>query len=1145
MQLRLLALFLILATGCLFGQSISGSIQGSVVDPSDLAIVGAAVTATNAGTGATREVQTNTLGDFVFATLPAGEYSISVEFSGFNSLTMSGINLTAAERLSVGKMAMEVGAVTESITVEAQGTVVQTASAERSGVITSAQVDQIAIKGRTVMQLLQLLPGVVNSADPDVISRGWNINVNGNRRATTSVSLDGMASNAIGNNNNMMMMVSQDAIAEVKVLLSNYQAEYGRMSGANVHLITKSGSQDFHGGMSYYKRHEQFNANNFFNNRTGSPKPRYRFNTYNYNVGGPIYIPGKFNTAKDKLFFFWSQEFWPLKTAAGLDRITVPSQLEKAGNFSQTVDQGGNLITITDPFNNGQPFPGNVIPAGRVDSNGKALLGVFPDPNFLDRSVSGGNYNYVFQGENETPKRTSTLKINFNPNQNDMISFTFGEHSDVTKGPFVGNQLDFGLIHNERHNIGKSLIGSHKHIFGPTLINELNIGWISRPNNAKNFEDTIGNVQRDTVGFTAGQFNPSANPFNLIPEMTFNDVPNGADIGFDGRFPLRTTQIIFNVNDNISKVFSDHTFKAGFYFDYFWRGSSTGSIIPTGSFNFGRNVNNPLDTNYGFSNAALGVFNSYTESTETPFVEWRLSNIEWFVQETWKVTRRFTIDAGIRFMVIVPIFAQDNQISGFVPGFYDSANAVQLIQPTKVNGKRRGIHPVTGEIFAASNIGRIAPGTGDPANGMVQPDNVSGFPRALVDSRGVQFGPRVGFAYDVFGNGKTAVRGGVGIFYNRQNLGAQILPMGFQTPLVDNPVINFGELSNFLGAAASLSAVQNVTGIDTIGKIPTVYNFNLTLQQDIGFGTVVDVAYVGNIGRHLMWQRALNNVPAGANFDPANIDPTNNKPLARQFLVPLIGYNNVNYREWGSSSNYHGLQVSANRRFARGITFGVAYTWSKSMDYNSGETDTVRTDLIAPRIWNYGLSDFDHTHVLKVNWLWDIPRVPTDNPVLNQVVNGWQLSGIYTAQTGRPRNVTFATTSKVDFTGTPSQGPRLDHIAPAILSSGQRTFERYFNTEAFALPEVGTFGNMARYVIRDPGLNNWDLAIFKNFPIRERMRIQFRFETYNTFNHTQFSGGDRAGRWNPATGEQVDTRFGQFTAASNARIMQLALRFLF
>ena len=1130
---------LLLVAPVLQAQSISGSIVGTVVDPSGLAIVGADVTLTQVETGAERKAQTNELGDFVFGTLLAGQYDLVVEFSGFKTYIRQGINLAAADRLSVGQIKMEVGAVTESVTVEATGAAVQTVSAERSGTITSAQVDQIAIKGRNVMLLLQLLPGVVNNSDPDTINRGWNINVNGNRGNTTSVSLDGMASNAIGNNNNMMMMVSQDAVAEVKVLLSNYQAEYGRMSGANVHLITKSGTKDFHGGFSYYKRHEQFNANSFFNNLNGIPKPRYRYNTYNYNIGGPVYIPGVFNRNKNKLFFFWLQEFWPLKSATGLQRVTMPTALEKAGDFSQTIDQGGKLIQIKDPFNNGAPFPGNVIPSSRVDPDGQALLKVF-----LDRSISGGNYNYIFQGENDDPKRTSTLKINYNPTDRDMISAGFGEHADVNKGPFVGNSFSFPLVHNERHNIGKSLIGSYKHIFSPSLINELNIGWISRPNDAKNFEATLAGIQRDQVGFNAGQFNPGANPLNLIPEYNFPDVPGAAQVAFDGRFPLRTTQIIFNINDNITKTVSSHTLKAGFYYDYFWRGATDAGIIPTGAFNFGRNVNNPLDTNYGYSNATLGVFNSYTETTGFPFAEWRLSNIEWFVQDTWKMTRRFTLDAGIRFMVVTPIWEQQDQVSGFRQSAYDPARAVQLIQPTKVGGKRVGLHPVTGEIYPANLIGFIAPGTGDPANGMVSPASDSSIPRGLVENRGVQYGPRLGFAYDVFGTGKTAIRGGFGIFYNRQNLDAQILDLGFQTPLIDNPVINFGQLSSFLGQTG-FSSVQNVVGLDGIGKIPTVYNWNLTVQQDVGFGTVVDVAYVGNAGRHLEWVRDLNVIPAGTNFKPESIDRTNNKPFARQFLVPHTGYNDVSLREWAASSIYHSLQMSANRRFARGLTFGVAYTWSKSMDYNSGDLNVVRPDLLPVRTWNYGLSDFDFKHVFKVNWVWDIPRVPIDNPVARQIFDGWQLSGIYSAQTGRPRNVTYATTTAVDFTGTPSQGARLDHISPAILPSGERTFERYFNTEAFALPAVGTFGNMARYVIRDPGLNNWDIALFKSFSIKERARIQFRLETYNTFNHTQFNDIDRAGRWNPTTGEQVDARFGQLIGARTARIIQMGLRFLF
>jgi len=1133
---------LALLSASAFGQSISGSIVGSVVDSTDAAIIGADLTLIQRATGAQRKTQTDAQGDFVFGTLSPGEYSITVVFSGFKSLTKEGIQLSAAERLPVGKLALEVGSITDSVTVEARGAVVQTASAERSGTITSTQVDQIAIRGRNVMELLQLLPGVVNNSNSDVIDRNWNLNINGNRQATTSVSLDGMATNAIGNNNNMMIMVSQDAIAEVKVLLSNYQAEYGRMSGANVHLITKSGTRDFHGGFSYYKRHEQFNANNFFNNQVGAAKPRYRFNTFNYNVGGPVYVPGKFNTDKDKLFFFWSQEFWPIKTGTGLQRITVPTELERIGDFSQSVDLNNKLIVINDPTT-GKAFPGNVIPANRVDPNGKALMSVFPTPNFFDRGISGGKYNYIYQGENEQPKRTSTLKVDYNINSNNMFSATFGEHADLEKGPFVGHSMQWDIMRIERHNIGKSLMTSYRHIFSPTLINELNVGFIRRPNNEKNYEKTLPNIQRDKVGFNVGQFNPKANPLKVLPEYVFPDVTGAAQVAFDGRFPLRTTQDIFNINDNVTKTLASHTIKAGFYFDYNWRGATQSDIIPTGRFDFGRDVNNPLDSNYGYSNAALGVFKSYTETAGAPFAEWRLSNIEWFVQDNWKVSRRFTFDVGMRFMVIVPIYERDNLVYGFVPSRWSVADTVQLIQPTNVGGKRVGVHPVTGEVYPAAAIGFVAPGTGNPANGMASPLDDPSFPRGLVNNRGVQYAPRIGFAWDVFGNSRTAVRGGFGMFYNRQNLDAQILNHAYLPPLVQNPVVYYGMLSDFLNSAGLVST-QNVFGIDTIGKVPTVYNWSLTVQKDVGFGTVVDIGYVGSVGRHLMWQRNLNVVKAGANFLPQNIDPTTKKAYPTQFLVPYIGYNNLNYREWASSSNYHSLQVSANRRFARGIQFGASWTWSKAMDYNSGDTDTV-SSLVPVRVWNYGLSNFDRTHILKFNWLWDIPKAPVGNAVLDRVVNGWQLSGIASFVSGNPMSVGYNTTTAVDITGTPSQGARIVVLDNPVLPKSERTFNRFFNTDVFALPKVGTFGNSARTVIRGPGTNNWDIAVFKNVPVNERMRFQFRLETYNTFNHTQFSGLDTGARFEPATGQQVNTRFGELTGARSPRIIQLALRFLF
>jgi hypothetical protein len=1132
---------LLICTGSLAAQSISGSIVGTVTDPGDLAIVGAKVTLTQTATGATRSAVSDERGDFVFGTLQPGEYSIKVEMAGFKSLVKSGIPLSAAERMPVGRLQLEVGAVAESIEVSAQGVVVQTASAERAGTITSSQVDQIAIKGRNVMELLQLLPGVVNNSNSDVISRGWNLNVNGGRQNTTSVTYDGMATNAIGNNNNSVLMISQDSVAEVKVLLSNYQAEYGRMSGANVQIVSKSGTRDFHGVGSYYKRHEQFNANNYFNNQVGAANPRYRYNTYSYNIGGPVFIPGKFNAAREKIFFFWNQEFWPLKSGTALQRITVPTDQEVAGDFSQSVDLNNKLIVIRDPLTNAA-FPGNVIPKNRLNSSGVALLGVFPSPNFFDRSISAGRYNYIYQGENSTPKSTTTLKMDFNLNSNNQITANYSRHGDSSQGPFVGHNMTWPVLNNTRKFDGQGLVGSYKRIFSPTLINELNVGFTGRPE-GEIVSEGLAQLQRDKIGFNVGQFNKAANPLNLLPASAFTGVTAPATIGYDGRFPLYTTHKIFTVNDNMTWTKGSHILKAGFYYDFFWRGASDNTIIPFGRFDFGRDVNNPLDTNYAYSNTVLGIFRTYSETTSKPIAEWRLSNIEWFVQDTWKVNRRLTLDYGIRFMLVAPIYEQENRIAGFLPSAWNPQQAVQLIQPKMVGGKRVGVHPVTGEVYPVTAIGYVAPNTGNPVNGMVSPGTDSSLPRGLVNNRGVQYAPRIGFAWDVMGDGKTAVRGGFGMFYNRQNLDSQILAHAFMPPIVSNPEVVNGTLDTFLNAGG-VSSTQSVQGVDMIGKIPTVYNWSLTVQRDVGFGTVVDVAYVGSGGRHLMWQRDMNPVPLNANFQPQNIDPTTKRAYPKQFLVPYTGYTNLIYREWGASSNYHSLQVSANRRFAKGVQFGAAWTWSKSMDYNSGDQSTVSA-LVPVRVWNYGLSDYDRTHIFKLNWLWDIPKVGVSNKALDQIVNHWQLSGIASFVSGNPISVGYGTTTAVDITGTPTQGARIVVLDNPILPKSERTFNRYFDTSVFRMPAVGTVGNAARTVIRGPGVNNWDIALFKTFPVNERMRFQFRCETYNTFNHTQFSGLDTTARFDPATGQQVNARFGELTGARPARIMQLGVRFLF
>jgi hypothetical protein len=351
-------------------------------------------------------------GPLPFTGVEPGEYSLSVEMTGLKRMEKRSINLTSGETRSVGEIVLQVGSVSESIEVRAQ-----TASAERAGVITESQVENLSIIDRNVTSMLQLLPGVVDNGSSDRLGGNGDINVQGNRSNTINVSLNGATLNAISNNNNSVVNVSMDSVAEVKVLLTNYQAEYGRMSGANVQIVSKSGARQFHGLGSYFRRHEEFNANSFFNNQLGRPKPRYRFNTWSYNIGGPVYVPGKFNRNREKLFLFWSQEYWPSVTSS-LSQLTVPTALERKGDFSQSLDVNNKVIAVNDAQNNKQAFPGNVIPTSRLDKNGLALLNLFPLPNFFDRTISKGNYNYTFENASDTPYRTETLKLDYHLNSN-------------------------------------------------------------------------------------------------------------------------------------------------------------------------------------------------------------------------------------------------------------------------------------------------------------------------------------------------------------------------------------------------------------------------------------------------------------------------------------------------------------------------------------------------------------------------------------------------------------------------------------------------------------------------------------------------------------------------------------------------------
>jgi hypothetical protein len=432
---------------------------------------------------------------------------------------------------------------------------------------------------------------------------------------------------------------------------------------------------------------------------------------------------------------------------------------------------------------------------------------------------------------------------------------------------------------------------------------------------------------------------------------------------------------------------------------------------------------------------------------------------------------------------------------------------------------------------------------GNPNNGMVVDAENSTIPRGLMKNRGLNFGPRVGLAYDVFGDGKMAIRAGGGIFYNRFFSEVFFAPFVGQPPIINTPVVNYGQL-NQLTSATGLLYPANVFAADVAGMLPTVYNFSLSVQRDIGWNTTADVGYAGSLGRHLYWRRDINPIPLGANFNSANFDPTLvNRPLPNPFLRPIQGYNNINMIEGASSSNYHGLLISLKRRFTRGLEFGAAYTWSKALDFNDSDTESI-SPLVDRRVWSYGLAAYDRTHVLNLNYVWQLPVPKMSNAVARGVLDDWQLSGITSFVSGQPLAINQTFVNAVDLTGTPSQGSRVVLKGDPNLPKGDRTFSRNFRTEVVAPTPVGSIGNAAKTNIRGPGINNWDMALFKSFPIRDKMRLQIRWELYNILNHTQFDALDTSARWD-AQGNQVNARLGEFTSSRTPRQMQFALRFFF
>jgi hypothetical protein len=563
-----------------------------------------------------------------------------------------------------------------------------------------------------------------------------------------------------------------------------------------------------------------------------------------------------------------------------------------------------------------------------------------------------------------------------------------------------------------------------------------------------------------------------------------------------------------------------------------------------GVFDFARNTNNPFDSNNGYSNALLGNFNSYWESTARVPSLMRFWIVEYFVQDNWKVSRRLTLELGLRFSHEPPTGDSNRALAVFDPNLYQRSKAPVLYQPTRdASGARVARNPVTGALAPAPLIGMYVSGSGDSANGWVVAGENS-YPAGLYTTGAVFIAPRFGFAYDPFGDGKTAVRGGFGIFVNKPS-GNTTFNTNGQPPVAYRPETSFGNLDTFTQSAGALgpgSAQVTLFGLETL---PYVMSYSLSIQRQIG-ATSLDAAYVGNLSRHQENRYFLNSIPMYARFDPRNEDPTQpGKPLPDNFLRPYAGQGDIRWQNFSSSANYSALQLTASRRYTRNLEFGVAYSFSKALGTAWNDSDNVSSYFPA-RAYNYGPLPISRTHVFSLNYMYEPPKVGTllgFRPA-RWILDDWQISGMTSFSSGAPFTPTFSTTDGADITGS-SDSPRIVATCDPRLGAGERTYYRNFKTECFQRPVVRSFGNAAPGLLYLPGINNWDFAISKRIPLgSEKRYLRFRTELFNAWNHTQFSNYSTVARFD-ATGKQVDANFGAYSAARDPRIMQFSLKVVF